>query len=42
MADMTIPKTHKALVYKEPGQLSTELVELETPEPKAGEVLVKL
>ena len=42
MADMAIPKTYKALVYKEPGTISTEVVELETPEPKAGEILIKL
>ncbi|CAK7201497.1 hypothetical protein SEUCBS139899_004203 [Sporothrix eucalyptigena] len=42
MSCKSIPKTYKALAYKEPGKISTEVVELETPEPKAGEVLVKL
>lgn len=42
MASKSIPKTYKALTYKEPGKLATEVVELETPEPKAGEILVKL
>ena len=37
-----IPKTYKAAIYDEPGKISTKIVELETPEPGAGQVLVKL
>ncbi|KAL4861009.1 hypothetical protein BDV12DRAFT_204464 [Aspergillus spectabilis] len=39
---MEIPKAHKAIIYKNPGTLETEVVEVETPRPKRGEVLVKL
>lgn len=37
-----IPKKYKAVVYDNPGTISTKLVELDTPEPGAGEVLVRL
>lgn len=37
-----IPKTHKAAVYDKPGSLSIKVVDVETPEPGAGEVLVRL
>lgn len=40
--DFTIPKTYKAMIYDKPGTISTKLVELETPEPGHGEVLVRL
>lgn len=37
-----IPKTHKAAIYDNPGAISTKVVELETPEPGPGEVLIRL
>lgn len=37
-----IPKTHKAAIYDAPGTISTKVVELETPEPGSGQVLVRL
>jgi len=37
-----IPKTYKAAVYDQPGKISTKVVELDTPEPGPGEVLVHL
>lgn len=37
-----IPKTHKAAVYDKPGTASTKVVEVETPEPGPGQVLVRL
>ncbi|TVY82144.1 alcohol dehydrogenase [Lachnellula suecica] len=37
-----IPKTYKAAVYDEPGKISIKIVELETPEPGPGEVLIRL
>jgi propanol-preferring alcohol dehydrogenase len=37
-----LPKTYKAAVYDNPGQVSTKVTELEMPVPGAGEVLVKL
>lgn len=37
-----IPKKHKAVVYDEPGKISTKVVELDTPEPGPGEVLVNM
>ncbi|TQV92604.1 alcohol dehydrogenase [Cordyceps javanica] len=39
---MEIPATYKAAVYDEPGTISTKIVELPTPEPAEGQVLVKL
>lgn len=40
MAD--IPKTQKAVIYDQPGTVSTKIVDLEVPEPGAGEVLINL
>ncbi|KAG4443639.1 hypothetical protein IFR05_000916 [Cadophora sp. M221] len=40
--DFDIPKTYKAAVYDNPGHISTHVEELPTPEPGAGEVLVRL
>jgi alcohol dehydrogenase, propanol-preferring len=37
-----IPQKHKACVYDKPGAISTKIVELDTPEPGAGEVLIRL
>ncbi len=39
---MSIPATYKAAVYDEPGTISTKIVELPTPEPEEGQVLIKL
>lgn len=39
---MSIPKKYKAVVYDQPGQISTKIEELDIPEPGNGEVLVKL
>lgn len=41
-ASFEIPKTHKAIIYDNPGTTSTKVVELETPEPGLGEVLIRL
>jgi hypothetical protein len=35
-------KTHKAAIYDNPGTISTKVVDVETPEPGPGEVLVQL
>jgi propanol-preferring alcohol dehydrogenase len=37
-----IPQKHKAIVYDKPGTISTKIVELDTPEPGPGDVLVNL
>lgn len=37
-----IPKKYKAVIYDEPGKVSTKVTELDTPEPGPGEVLVNL
>ncbi|KAI9761637.1 MAG: hypothetical protein M4579_000871 [Chaenotheca gracillima] len=42
MASPTIPKTYKALVYDQPGTISTKIEDHDTPEPGPGEVLVNL
>lgn len=39
---MQIPKTHKALVYDKPGEISTRIMELDTPAPGPGQILVKM
>ncbi|KAG5742936.1 hypothetical protein H9Q70_014345 [Fusarium xylarioides] len=38
----TAPLSHQAAVYDKPGELSTKVVDIKTPRPSAGEVLVKL
>ena len=40
--EISIPKTYKAAVYDKPGTISTKVMELETPEPGIGEVLIRL
>ncbi|KAF2760480.1 GroES-like protein [Pseudovirgaria hyperparasitica] len=42
MAEVEIPKTHKACVYDKPGSISAVVQDVETPTPGAGEVLIKL
>ncbi|EMC96853.1 hypothetical protein BAUCODRAFT_491924 [Baudoinia panamericana UAMH 10762] len=37
-----LPKKYKAVVYDEPGKVSTKVVELDMPEPGPGEVLINL
>jgi propanol-preferring alcohol dehydrogenase len=37
-----IPKKYKAAIYDKPGTISTKVVELDTPEPGADEVLIRL
>lgn len=37
-----IPKKHKAAIYDKPGSISTKVVDFDTPEPGAGEVLIRL
>lgn len=37
-----LPKTYKAAVYDKPGEVSTEVRDLDMPVPGAGEILVKL
>ncbi|KAL5364961.1 chaperonin 10-like protein [Aspergillus floccosus] len=39
---MAVPKTHKAVIYDNPGEVSTRIVELSTPAPGPGQVLVKI
>ena len=42
MAAVDVPSRHKALIYDEPGKISTKIEEIETPKPGVGEVLVHL
>ncbi|KAF1999065.1 alcohol dehydrogenase 2 [Amniculicola lignicola CBS 123094] len=37
-----IPKKYKAAIYDKPGSVSTKIVELDMPEPGAGQVLINL
>lgn len=39
---MDIPKKCKAIVYDQPGKISTKLEEVDVPEPGNGEILVKM
>lgn len=34
--------THKAVVYDKPGKISTRIIEVETPKPGPGEILVNM
>lgn len=42
MASVQVPARHKAVIYDQPGKLSTKIEEIETPKPGGGEVLVNL
>lgn len=42
MAAVDIPSRHKAIIYDEPGKISTKIIEIDTPKPGVGEVLIKL
>lgn len=42
MSTPEIPKKYKAIIYDQPGQVSTKVVELDTPEPGPGELLINL
>lgn len=37
-----IPKKYKAVIYDQPGKVSTKVVELDTPEPGYGQVLIRM
>lgn len=37
-----LPAKYKAAIYDKPGHVSTKVVELDMPEPGAGEVLIRL
>jgi propanol-preferring alcohol dehydrogenase len=37
-----IPAKQKAVIYDQPGKVSTKVVEIDVPEPSAGEVLINL
>ncbi|KAJ5520262.1 hypothetical protein N7463_000715 [Penicillium fimorum] len=39
---MQTTKTHKALVYDKPGEISTKIVEVDTPSPGPGQILIKM
>ncbi|KAL8707902.1 MAG: hypothetical protein Q9220_007122 [cf. Caloplaca sp. 1 TL-2023] len=41
-ADVEIPSQYKAVVYDDPGKISTSVDTLKTPEPGPGEVLIRL
>ncbi|KAK3936467.1 chaperonin 10-like protein [Diplogelasinospora grovesii] len=42
MAQADIPSSHKAIIYDNPGQVSTRVESVETPKPGVGEVLVNI
>jgi propanol-preferring alcohol dehydrogenase len=42
MTALEIPQKQKAVIYDQPGSVSTKVVEIDVPEPGDGEVLVNL
>ncbi len=42
MAAVAIPKQHKAIIFDKPGEVSTKIEMIDTPEPGQGEVLINL
>jgi propanol-preferring alcohol dehydrogenase len=42
MSSVDIPTKQKAAIYDQPGTVSTKVVEIDVPEPGAGEVLINL
>lgn len=42
MATVDIPTKQKAVIFDQPGTVSTKVVEIDVPEPGAGEVLINL
>jgi hypothetical protein len=42
MAAPEIPQKQKAVIYDQPGSVSTKVVEIDVPEPGDGEVLINL
>lgn len=42
MAAVQTPARHRAIVYDQPGQLSTKVVGVDTPKPSFGDVLVQM
>lgn len=42
MTTPDIPKKQKAIIYDEPGKVSTKVVEVDVPEPGQGQVLINL
>lgn len=41
-AEVEIPKQYKAIVYDQPGKISTKIETLDTPDPGPNEILIKL
>lgn len=39
---MEVPETYQAVVYDKPGEVSTRIVQVKTPTPGPGQILVKL
>jgi len=42
MAAVAIPKQHKAIIFDKPGEVSTKIEMIDTPQPGPGEVLINL
>jgi alcohol dehydrogenase, propanol-preferring len=36
------PQKQKAVIYDQPGEISTKVVEIDVPEPGTGEILINL
>lgn len=39
---VSIPQKQKAAIYDQPGKISTQVVEIDVPEPGPGEILINL
>jgi propanol-preferring alcohol dehydrogenase len=42
MAHFTVPNRAKAIIYSNPGTTATEIIDVDVPEPQAGEVLLNI
>lgn len=42
MSDFTVPRQAKAIIYSNPGTTATKIIDIDVPEPQAGEVLVHI
>jgi propanol-preferring alcohol dehydrogenase len=42
MAQFVVPKRAKAIIYSNPGSTATEIIDVDVPNPQAGEVLINI
>jgi propanol-preferring alcohol dehydrogenase len=42
MTQFVVPKRAKAIIYSNPGTTATEIIDVDVPEPQAGEILINI